>query len=340
MKREEFEAKVEESTGPDLRGSDHLKAAIYDCGKLGGPFYHYDVAGVIQEANSRREQADAPQERLGPRRAPRPKPGAEAHAISRRLVEGLKLWAEALRQQSEFSSPHPPYPNDPEAAANYIERTSASDRLHWTGAREDSEEDEHQIQKLAHRLGVDVSIKYRFLPYSRPGDGHPKTAAVFPGTFLYELAGEVNKVSRRTGLLAHELTAHILAGTMPLLNRVRSFNHEQSILLSSGKRARLRSVALTFYTADLSFDELKMLYDEAKTYMGRKGLQAPTLEDLELLEFVEEMGTPPQPYNGVRAYWEKALPRWNEIHPGRPPMNSWEGLQKKYKKALKRQGVQ
>ena len=99
VKREEFEARVEEAAGPTLLGSDHLKAAIYDFGRRSGPFYHSDVANVLQEAERRREQADSSEERMAPRQSPRPQPGAEAHFVSRMLVESLKPWTEELRQE-------------------------------------------------------------------------------------------------------------------------------------------------------------------------------------------------------------------------------------------------
>lgn len=341
MGREEFETRAEEGAGPDLRGSDYLKAAIYDYGrrKRGERFYHSDVVAVIQEASNRREQADAPQEQLAPRRSPRPKPGAEVLFISKMLVEDLKTWAEALRQQSEFNSPHPPYPDDLDAAADYIARTSAADRLRWGNVREDCEEDEQKIRQLADRLGVDVSIKYRFLPYSRPGGGHQKTAAVFPDTFLYKLAGEVNKVSKRTGFRPDALTMHLFTGAMPLIPRVWKTEREDHPRLRPGKQAHLRSVTLTFRTADLTFKELRTIYDGIKTYMGGKGVQALTLEDFELWKLVDRAGDPPEAYNGVRAFWLERLGEWNRKHSERQPLKSWEGLQDRYERICGRLGV-
>ena len=340
MKREEFEERVEAQAPPDLRNTDYLKAAIYDFGRQGEPFYHSDVVAVLQEAGRRREKADAAQERPGPRQSPRPKPGAEAHFISRILIEDLKPWSEGLRQESEFNSAHPPFPGDEGAAADYIEKTTADDRIRWTAGRRGSREDEEQIGQRARRLGLDVTPRQRVLPYGRPGDNHQKSTPVFPGTFLFKLAGEVDQVSKRTGLPPDALTAHVFTGAMPLIPRVWKTKREDHPRLRPGKQAHLRSVTLTFRTADLTFKELRTIYDGVKTYMGGKGAQALTLEDFELWELVQEAGGPPEAYNGVRAFWLERLGEWNRKHPERQPLKSWEGLQDRYERICRRLGVQ
>lgn len=339
VKREEFETKAGAVAGPDLRGTDHLKAAIYDIGRRGGPFYHSDVVEVLREAERRREQAALPQEGTVPRRSPRPKPGAEAHFISRVLMDSLRPWAEGLRGEG-FGSPSAPYPYDEDAAADYIEETSASDLARWRGAGTDNGGDQEQIYRLAHQLGVDVAPRARLLPYGRPGDNFQKNAPVFPGTFLFNLAGEIAGVSRQTGLPPEALTAHVLSDAEPLMPRVRRTNHAKYFRLPSGKQAHLRSVTLTFRTADLSFEELRTIYDDVKSYMGGEGIQAPTLEDFEFWDLVEGMGGPPKPYQGVRDFWREVLNKWNQQHPNDPPLKSWEGLRKRYRRICKRLDIQ
>jgi hypothetical protein len=338
VKREEFENQAVAAAGPDLRGSDHLKASIYDIGRRGGPFYHSDVVDVLQEAERRREDATSSQDGKAPRRSPRPKPGAEAHVLSRVLVDGLRPWTEGLRHEG-FGSPSAPYPDDEGAAADYIEETSASDLVRWRGAGSDNSADEEQLYRLAHQLGVDVASRARHLPYGRPGDNFQKNAPVFPGTFLFKLAGEIAKVSRQTGLSPEALTAHVLTDVEPLMPRVRRINHDNYFRLPSGKLAHLRSVTLTFRTTDLTFEELRALYDDIKSYMGGAGVQAPTLEDFEFWQLVEEMGGPPEPYQGVRNFWQDVLKKWNQQHPNDTPLKSWEGLQKRHRRICKRLGI-
>ncbi len=200
---------------------------------------------------------------------------------------------------------------------------------------------EHErIDQLAYRLGLDVTPRARFLPYGRPGDDYQKNAPVAPGTFLFKLAGEIDRVSRNTGLPPDALTGHIFTGGTPLLPRVRRTNHEKHARLPSGELTHLRSVTLTFHTADLTFAELRTIYDGIKTYMGGKGVQAPTSEDLEFWELVEDMGGPPEPYQGVREFWRRVLEVWNQKHPNRAPLKSWEGLQDRYRRLRKRLGIQ
>jgi hypothetical protein len=338
MKREEFEDRAVEAAGPELQGSDHLKAAIYDIGRRGGPFHHPDVVDVLQEAERRREQASLPPQHTAPRRSPRPKPGAGAHFLSRMLVDGLRPWTEGLRDEG-FGSPSAPYPDDEDAAADYIEETSASDLARWRGAGIDNGGDEEQIYRLAHQIGLDVAPRARHLPYGRPGDNFQKNAPVFPGTFLFKLAGEIARVSRQTGLPQVALTAHVLTDVEPLMPRVRRTNHDNYFRLPSGKHAHLRSVSVTFRTADLTFEELRALYDDIKSYMGGEGVQAPTREDVEFWELVEAMGGPPEPYQGVRNFWREVLTKWNQQHPNRTRLKSWEGLQKRHRRICKRLGI-
>jgi hypothetical protein len=338
VKREEFETQAVAAAGPELRGSDHLKAAIYDIGRQGGPFYHPDVVDVLQEAERRREQASLPPQHAAPRRAPRPKPGAEARFLSRVLIDSLRPWTEGLRGEG-FGSPDAPFPYDEDAAAGYIEETSAADLARWTKARTDDSVDDEQINRLAHQMGVDVAPRARHLPYGRPGDDFQKNAPVFPGTVLFKLAGEIDKVSRWTGLPPEALTAHVLTDAEPLMSRVRRTNHEKRFRLPSGKHAHLRSVTLIFRTSDLTFEELRAVYEDIKSYMGGAGVQAPTFEDFEFWELVEEMGGPPEPYQGVRDFWREVLKRWNQQHPNAAPLKSWEGLQKRYRRICTRLGI-
>ena len=339
MRREEFELEVEDKAPPHLRGSDYLRAAIYDFVRRGGPFYPLDLSTVVQDADKRYERSSSSRGGTVPRRSPRPRPGAEAHFISRMLVEHLRLWTEGLRQEG-FDGTEPPYPNDEGAAADYIEKTSADDLTHWTEVRRDDEGDRERIYQLARQLGLDVTTKARFLPYGRPGDEHRKSAPVSPDTFLFKLAGEIERVSKRTGLPPEALTAHIFTGVMPLMSRVRTTEHRNYVHLPSGEQAHLRSVTLTFRTADLTFEELRRIYDGIKIYMGGKGVQAPTPEDLEFWQLVEETGGPPEPYNGVKDFWREVLGRWNQEHPGYAPLKSWEGLQKRYRRICKRLGIE
>jgi hypothetical protein len=339
MKREEFEDRVESQAPPDLRGSDHLMAAIYRFGRQGGPFYHSDVREVIEQAAARLEQAALPEQTAPPRRSPRPQPGAEAHFLSRVLMEAFEPWAEGLREQG-FGSTAPPYLDDLGAAADYIEAASAADLARWREVDETFWEDHEQLRRSAGRQGLDVKPKRRELPYARLDDGYRKAAVAAPGTFLFKLAGEIDRVSQKTGLPPDSLTGYVLTGGLPLMPRVWRTNHEKYFRLPSGEQAHLRSVTLTFRTADLTFEELRTLYGSVKDYMGGSGAQAPDFEDYELWKMVREMGGPPEPYDGVRVFWRAVLEAWNCGHPDDPPLKSWEGLQKRYRRVCKRLGIQ
>jgi hypothetical protein len=337
MNREQFEARVEASAAPELRGSDALKAAMLDVGRRPGPFYDQHVRETLLEAGKRAKRATSRKEEgAGPTR--RPEPGAEAHFISHMLIKSLAPWAEGLREEG-FGHREPPF-EDERAAADWIERTYQEDLAQWKKISEVSDEDYEEIYRLAHQLGLDATTSVRHLQYGRPGDDHVKNAPVSPGTFLAKFASEIQRVSRRTGLPPDALTAHVLAGAVPILSRVRSTRRDSYFTLPSGQQIRLKSVTLTFRTADLTFDELRKLYDEIRGYMGGKGVRSTDLDDLEFWNLVEELGGPPEPYKGVRRFWRQVLDSWNAAHPERRPLKSWEGLQDRYERLCKRLGAE
>ena len=139
---------------------------------------------------------------------------------------------------------------------------------------------------------------------------------------------------------ASRLYSPLLTGGLPLLSRVRRTNRDRYTRLPSGKQAHLRSVTLTFNTSDVSFGELRKIYDGIKTYMGGKGIQAPTFEDLELWQLVEDLGGPPEPYRGVKDFLLGVLKKWKHGYAGDTPLKSWEGLQKRYRRVSNRLGIE
>jgi len=336
MDREQFEAKVEASAGPELRGSDAVKAAMLDAGRRPGAFYDQDARETLLEASKRAEQATAFKEEDA-KMSRRSEPGAEAHFISHMLVKSLALWTARLREEG-FGRREAPF-EDEGAVAEWIEQTSREYLARWKENREVRDDAHEQIYRLAHRLGFDATTTARYLRYGKPGDDHVKNAPVSPGTFLAKLAREVEQISRRSGLPPDALTAHVLTGAIPILPRVRGTKRDSYFTLPSGQQIRLPSVTLTFRTADLTFAELRELYDEIRDYMGGKGVRSTDLDDLELWNLVDELGGPPQPYKGVRRFWLEVLKRWNAIHPEREPLKSWEGLRKRHKRLCKRLGA-
>lgn len=339
MDREQLEAEIETSAAPGLRGSDALKAAMLDAGRRPGPFYAQDVREALQEAGKRAEQATVREEaQVEGEPARRSEPGAEAHFISHMLVKSLASWTEDLREEG-FEHREPPF-EDEGKAADYIERTYQEDLAQWREKREAPDDAKEQIHRLAHQLGIVATTSGLLLRYGRPGDGHLRNAHVSPGTFLWKLASEVERVSRKSGLPPDALTAHVLTGVTPILSRVRFTEREDHFNLPSGQQMHSRSVTLTFRTADLTFEELRELYDEIKDYMGGKGVRHADLDDFEFWNLVEELGGPPEPYKGVRRFWLRVRDRWNAAHPERKPLKSWEGLQDRYQRLCKRLGVE
>ncbi|MBA2691482.1 MAG: hypothetical protein H0U65_03180 [Rubrobacter sp.] len=320
MNREEFEKAVENSAGPELQDSDALKIAVYERGRRGSPFYNQEIHQTLRAAADKKVDFDLAAEEVQDEHTRRSEPGAEALFISQMLVKSLASWTVGLR--AELGHGDPPFESLGEAA-DYIETTSREGMARWNENREDPDSGPH-----------------RFLPYVKPNDCHRKSVPVAPGTSLAKLAGEVERVSRWSGLLPDALTSHVLTGVMPRLSRVRSARHDNSFNLPSGQQVRYRYVTLTFRTSDLTFDELRMLYGEIKEYMGGKGVRSTDLDNFEFWELVCELGSPPEPYKGVRQYWIHFRDRWNAAHPQRAPLKSWEGFQDRYQRLCDRFGME
>lgn len=353
--RGQFEQRVLGSAGPDLQGTGALKAALFDTGHAKERFYEQDVREVLAQARVLSEGwLQDGRDEAGPgdtRGGTKTRPGAEAHFISREFVGALAPQVASLREE-RFGSAEPPFPSlgqSPNArdaaisdAAAWIEAESRMDLEKWRASRppaEDLHEESRRLVKRAGYEGYSLSVTPgEALPYfGPPFMDFQRSAPTAPGTFLAKLARRISEWSKRTSIQPSLLTMHILTGLLPLLSRVRFAENDRAFELPSGKQAHMRSVTLTFNTADLTFDELREIYNDVRAYLGGRGQQAPTFEDLEFWELVESMGGPPE--RGIRKFWIAVRDRWNADHPGTEPLKSWEGFQDRYQRLERRLGL-
>jgi hypothetical protein len=103
----------------------------------------------------------------------------DAAFISKVLGKRLEPWAEELREES-FGNPRAPFPEDPTAAAEWIEMQSKTDREQWQ--RRSVSVADAQMERLVGLTGLMVRIEPRLLAYIRPHVGYWQMVRVFPGT--------------------------------------------------------------------------------------------------------------------------------------------------------------
>lgn len=353
MDRKQFEQRVSASAGPDLQGTHALKSALFDASQAKEQFYEQDVrevlarAGVLSEGWLKETHPVVEGEEI--RRGPRKRPGAEAYFISRELVKALAPEIASLREE-RFGSAVPPFPPSGQTdtardtaikkAAAWIEAESSADLKKWRATRTPTARVREKIGRLAKEAGYDgCSLsKSPFLPYFGPPDlDFQKSAPTAPDTFLASFAHQVMQWSKNTNIMPGHWTMHVLTGFSPLLNRVRSTRNRRAFELPSGKQAHMRSMTLTFNTADLTFDELREIYNNVRTFLGGRGQKAPTFEDLEFWDLVESMGGPPA--TEIRKFWVTVRDRWNAGHPDTEPLKSWEGFQDRHQRLERRLGL-
>jgi len=306
-------------------------------------------AAVLREARERREllreraQAvanDAIQHASGWKRVPAKVLGGESRQlgtspdaafISKALGKRLEPWAEELREEG-FGNPRAPFPEDPTAAAEWIEMQSKTDREQWQRrvvSTVDAEADAlREIERLVGLTGLMVRIEPRLLEYIRPHVGFRQMVRVFPDTFLELLAQETDRVAKKTAFRPEVLTGFVLTGLQPMISRGRIRKTHDSCRIP-GDSIPCPSVTLEFYTADVTYDEVRTLYAEIREFFGSGDKEGLSWPEFEFISLVESMGGPPE--EGKVRFWEEVQRRWKEMPVSRhSPLGTWRAARNKY----------
>jgi hypothetical protein len=160
-----------------------------------------------------------------------------------------------------------------------------------------------------------------------------KRVGTVPNTLSEKLALDTEVFSKKMGLAADALVAHILLGLNPMIPRVRSVRTERQVRLPNRQTFPIRWETVTFYAADLSYKEVRQLYSDVHGYVGGKGTKTLTFEELEYFELVEDMGGPPRERKSD--FWKNVLQEGKRKHPNHPP-DSWRSAQEKFSGLRKR----
>ncbi|HEY6752088.1 MAG TPA: hypothetical protein VI027_12290 [Rubrobacteraceae bacterium] len=303
-------------------------------------------AAVLREARERRgellrERAqavanDAIQRASGWKRVPAKALGGESRElgtspdaafVSKALGKRLEPWAEELREEG-FGNPRAPFPEDPTAAAEWIEMQSKTDREQWQRRGVSTADALREIERLVGLTGLMVRIEPRLLEYIRPHVGYRQMVRVFPHTFLELLAQETDRVAKKTAFRPEVLTGFVLTGLQPMISRGRIRKTHGGCRIP-GDIIPCQSVTLEFYTADVTYDEVRTLYAEIREYFGAADKEGLSWPEFDFISLVESMGGPPE--EGKVRFWEEVQRRWKEMPVSRhSPLGSWRAARNKY----------
>jgi hypothetical protein len=251
----------------------------------------------------------------------------DAAFISMALAKRLKPWAEELREEG-FGKPCAPFPKDPMAAAEWIEMQSKKDREQSLrqGAMPDTQEVREWLAGIPDWV---ARIKgKRPLEYIRPDVEYRQRAWTYPGTFLDRLQEETDRVAEKTAFRPEVLTGFVLTGLTPMISRARIRKTHDSCRIP-GDFIPCSSVTLEFYTADISYDEVRTLYAEIREFFGAADKERLSWPEFDFISLVESMGGPPE--EGKVRFWEEVQRRWTEMPASRhSPLGSWQAARNKY----------
>ena len=252
----------------------------------------------------------------------------DAAFISMALAKRLKPWAEELREEG-FGKPCAPFPKDPMAAAEWIEMQSKKDReqsLRQGVSMPDTQEVREWLAGIPDWVAR-IEGK-RPLEYIRPDVEYRQRAWTYPGTFLDRLQEETDRVAEKTAFRPEVLTGFVLTGLQPMISRARiRKTHDSCRIL--GDFIPCSSVTLEFYTADISYDEVRTLYAEIREFFGTADKERLSWAEFDFISLVDGMGGPPE--QGKTRFWEEVQRRWKEMPASRhSPLGSWRAARNKY----------
>jgi hypothetical protein len=252
----------------------------------------------------------------------------DAAFISMALAKRLKPWAEELREEG-FGKPCAPFPKDPMAAAEWIEMQSKKDReqsLRQGVSMPDTQEVREWLAGIPDWVAR-IEGK-RPLEYIRPDVEYRQRAWTYPGTFLDRLQEETDRVAEKTAFRPEVLTGFVLTGLQPMISRARIRKTHDSCRIP-GDFIPCSSVTLEFYTADISYDEVRTLYAEIRAFFGAADKERLSWPEFDFISLVESMGGPPE--DGKVRFWEEVQRRWKEMPVSRhSPLGSWRAARNKY----------
>jgi len=329
MNKQEFLREVEKQAPPEYKGGSILKEAVnfFEIANA-GEFYKRNIPTVIQIAgrlkinfNSQEEKEEENNKTKGL--------GLTSQNIieSDYLTEKITPWAEEVRLEI-FGNKKPPFEKDSwqeslKAAEAWLREKAEAPLPEETQRKIDRFSREYKrISKLQRENAIigNFAIKANFIDFPG-GDGWVIRFPVRGHKELETIEKEVKKISNASGFKKHALTAFILTGLEPIISRATVTSNNYWHQLPNGEALARKNVVIEINSPDLTFNELKEIYNQYRQRMKSKKKKPLSEEHLRLFYIVKNNAPPPEKGNCKQGEWTSY---WKHI------ANEWKGSPEKY----------
>ncbi|NLA11609.1 MAG: hypothetical protein GX883_05740 [Firmicutes bacterium] len=162
-----------------------------------------------------------------------------------------------------------------------------------------------------------------------PGeDGFISSVPVVQQTDLAILASHAKRISEATGFRKYAATVYILTGLKPILPRVNTSVRPSWHELPAGNHLWRKNIVIEINAADLTFNELKAIYDNYRKDLGIVKKKPLNVQQARLYNLVVNKGGPPA--KGATAFWRAIQKEWNS-DTSNSSYQTWEGVYQRYK---------
>lgn len=333
MNRSDFLKAVEKQVPLELKGSKPLTVAI-DLKIKQDNYYNQDIKEVIENAGRIKiNYPDIEQNKLSIIITD------QDILTSDYLIEKITPWVQEVRGKI-FDSKEAPFDGDLWAGVEWIKKTSEEplpQNLQKKYAKYYEMIDVLENLKMKGEILGDYTLENKTLEF--PGkSGWVENVAVRQQTILYTLYKAVSDMSKATGFKPYSVTAYILSGIKPIIPRasITPLFHWSDI--PTGGSIYRKYLNIEINSADLSFAELKEIYDHYRQGLNIKRKKALDPESIKLYNFINDKGGLPEK-KGRTAFWRKMQQEWNQI-PGNKIFNKWESLYKDYNRTKEKLEIQ
>lgn len=317
MNKKEFIKKVEAKVPPELEGTLYLQNAIEHITNREGEIFntnqHQLIIEAIQLAN--RFKAAHSTKDLDQKNNALIEGSLNVTAqdllVSDNLIQKIHPWVENLRKEI-FESADPPFQHDISGAVKWIEQEEQKDRNAIVSEERNKAID--KIEHLAQKFNIPNKNVNETLPYFDGKSEHIKIARAFPKTKLYKLLSSVKRISKATGFSQASLTMYFLTGLKPIIPRHTVTKKLNLTTLPDGEQIKRTSISIEINVTDLTFDELKTLYDNYRSSLNIKRKTPIGEEQANFYRFVTSKGGPVKG-KGSKAFWKQIQQQWNKSNP-------------------------
>lgn len=285
---------------------------------------------------------------------------ADTLTTSAFLADKIAPWVETVRTEI-FGSPQPPFPTIKEAASYLKGVAQEKDpqaeidleiyhqgmvdfEMSMAVCKVNSSSFSYgagygQFLEYIREDGQIGVVKYRYpIPQNWTVPQMRQSAHDFP--VLPWLGNEVRLMAKATGFDEHAVVAYILCGIEPLLQRWRLTGRQGFQRSPSGETLRPVSLNLEIKTKDITFEELRGIYQSIRKGMKAKRTDPLNKRHLWLYQTVKEKGGPKKKgEKGKVAFWQSIMEAANEEfkdHWGFEPWGSWKAVKIAYNRLIKR----